>query len=119
MLNPYVILGVVLTFGVATGGAYIKGRIDGKDLAEGAALREERIAQQSRDAAHAVTADAISKIKITNKTIHARVEREIYEKPVYRECRHDAGGVLGVNEALAGQTEPAADRKLPPANAPH
>ena len=78
-------------------------------------LAEQRIATSTRDIALQATAEAIAKIKVTNTTIRQRTEKEVYEKPVYRDCRHDAVGLQIINAAL---TEPAGDIELPAADSP-
>lgn len=102
-----------LAFCVSVGGAYVKGRADGADIEQASVLREERIATAARDEALRVTADAIQRIEIKHVTIRQTLEKEIYEKPVYRECRHSPGGLRDINAALSAGTVGAGDRKLP------
>jgi hypothetical protein len=78
---------------------------------------EHEIAAQARQdaAVQAMTeaaAKAIARIEVKNVTIRQRLETEIREKPVYRDCRMDADGLRLVNEAITG-TAPAGDRELP------
>lgn len=112
-MNPYIIIAA----GIALGGAYFYGRHDGAEIAEAAALREERVAQIATDAAARSAAAAIANITVVNKTITGRIEKEIHEKPVYRDCRHDAIGLRLVNAALTGRADAADDRQLPAADA--
>ena len=109
MPNPW----ILLAFVIALGGVYIKGRSDGIDLQAATQLRDEQIAQTSRDAALIVTAEAIAKIQVKNTTIKQTLEKEIHEKTYYADCKHDATGMRLINAALTGQTESASDSKLP------
>jgi hypothetical protein len=84
-------------------GAYFYGRHEGAKLEEAKhVLAEERV-RQSEIAMQRIAAEAISAIEITNRTIRAEVQREIIEKPVYRECRADAGVLDAINAAKTGQ----------------
>lgn len=59
----------------------------------------ERAAQASREAA----ATAISAIEVKNVRITQKLETEIREKPVYRDCVADDGVFALTNEAITGQ----------------
>lgn len=96
------IMGAIIAFGIALGGAYVKGRVDGRELGEVAKAREERVAQIAWEASQRSAAEAIAKLTITHTTIKQRVEREVYEKPIYRECTHSPDGMRWVNAALEG-----------------
>lgn len=101
-MNPYLILAGSLAFCVAVGGSYVKGRADGKAIEEAAVAREERIATASREAAMKAAAEAIAGIEVKNVTIRQTLEKEIHEKPVYRDCRHSPDGLRSINDALSG-----------------
>jgi hypothetical protein len=92
-------------------GAYFYGRHDGAQLEEAKHLKAEEIVKQSEIAMQRVAAEAIGAIEITNRTIRAEVQREIIEKPVFRECRAGAGVLDAINAAKTGQ--PAPDPVLP------
>lgn len=99
---------------VACGVAYVKGRNDGKEIQSAKCLRDEQIAARAADSAASAAAVAISKIKVENRTIQARVEREIQTRVEYRDCRHAPGVLADINEALTGRRpDPAADRRVP------
>src|SRR5690606_16554302 len=112
-MNPYLILVIVLGWGVSVGGAFFFGAGVGRDgeIAKQAAI--EDIRRETRQAAQEGAANAISKIKITNTTIRGRTETIVREKPVYADCRHDPAGLLNINEALTGKAIPAGGGKLP------
>lgn len=59
----------------------------------------ERAAQASREAA----ATAISAIEVKNVRITQKLETEIREKPVYRDCVADDSVFALTNEAITGQ----------------
>lgn len=59
----------------------------------------ERAAQASREAA----ATAISAIEVKNVRITQKLETEIREKPVYRDCVADDSVFNLTNEAITGQ----------------
>ncbi len=59
----------------------------------------ERAAAASREAA----AEAISGIEVKNVRITQKLETEIREKPVYRDCVADDGVFALTNEAITGQ----------------
>lgn len=59
----------------------------------------ERAAQASREAA----AEVISGIEVKNVRITQKLETEIREKPVYRDCVADDGVFALTNEAITGQ----------------
>lgn len=85
----------------------------GKDSCEAAAAREERIAKIAYDKAQEGVAGEIAKMEIKHVTIKQRVERETREVPVYRDCRHSPGGMLGVNQALSGKPVSPGNSELP------
>lgn len=99
-MNPYVLLGGLVAFLIAVGGAYLQGRSDGADKCEAEQARDERVAQIATAAAADAAASAISKIEVKNATIRQTLEREIIEKPVYRDCRSGPDAVRVFNSAI-------------------
>jgi hypothetical protein len=83
--------------------------------------REREIAAEAVDAAINASAQAISAIKVQHRTITQEVERDVIEKPVYRDpgCRHDADSLQRLNAALTGaaRPEPAGSGVVPRAGA--
>lgn len=57
----------------------------------------------TREKAMEGAAEAIAKIKVENRTIYAKVQKEVIEKPVYRDCAHDPETFQKINEALVPQ----------------
>lgn len=109
ILASIVIALAVFGVGLGTGIRWEKGReaIENKHIAEAV------------DAANAAAAEAISKIKVTNKTVMNEVQHEVRTNTVYSDatCAHTDNGLLSINKALA-PPGPAGDRKLPGPDAP-
>lgn len=114
-MNPYVLLGGLAAFLIAVGGAYIQGRSDGFDKCEAATARDERVAQIATAAAADAAASAISKIEVRNETIRQTLQREVIEKPVYRDCHSGPAAVGLFNSAIdpAAAASTADPGKLP------
>lgn len=116
--RPYAYFAVAAVLAGVIGAAYLRGREDGRDSAQARAAREAELVATTRAVALRTAADAIAQIQITHSTIRQAVEREIVEKPVYRdECKHSDRVMQLINAALAGTAIPAADSELPGANA--
>jgi hypothetical protein len=105
--NPwlFVILGVAVAAGMA--GAYVKGRSDGRAVIIASQAREDQIRMETLQLAQLAAAEEIAKIEVKNVTIRQKLETEIREKPVYRDCAADQRVLDTVNEAITGS--PAAD----------
>lgn len=114
MFSPQVWLIGALAFALAVGGAYIKGRTDGGAIARADQAEVIELARKVRDDAQRGAAEAIAAIEVKHVTLRQTLEREIHEKPVYRDCRHDDGSLQRINAALTGR-EPVApgSGKLP------
>ena len=107
-MNPWAILGAVLLVGGLTGAAYRQGRTDGEAKIVAQEARERELTAQAVDAANAAAARAISSIKVQHQTITQEVQRDVIEKPVYRDpgCVHDADSMRNINAALTGVAQP-------------
>lgn len=117
MLNPYVLLAIVLAWIGSTAGAFFYGRNTGIDHAVAEQQTDAELIAEAADAAQRKAAEEIAKIKVVNRVNRQVLEREIVEKPVYRDCQHTADGLRAVNAALENRPLPAGDRKLPDADA--
>lgn len=118
-MNPYVLLGGVLAAIVAIGSAYLQGRSDGLDKCEAAQARDERVAQIATAAAADAAASAISRIEVKHATIRQTLEREVIEKPVFRDCRSGPAAVSVFNSSIdPAQPASAADPSQLPATDP-
>lgn len=116
MINGYVVGGIVLAFSIATVTAYVKGRDDGAELEKAAQIERRELVREARDAAANAAADAIAAIEVKHVTIRQEVQREILEKPIYRDCRHDPRGLQLINAALGFPDVPAGQGELPAAD---
>lgn len=115
--NPWLILAALLALGAITGGAYIKGRQDGADKVVAKQAREDEIRLETLQIAQLAAAEEIAKIQVVNRTIYAKATRQVIEKPVYRDCVHDAATLSLLNSALTNTpVEPAGDSGVPRAD---
>lgn len=113
-LNPWLLLAAGLALTGAVGGAYIKGRSDGRAVEIAQRVTIEEVAKAAREASQQAAAEAIANIEVKNVTIRQKLETEIREKPVYRDCHADQRVLDTVNEAITGNP-PASSSKLPAA----
>ena len=113
LLNPSLwLVGLALLAGTFAGGISV-----GKKWEEGRNAIEQNHIAEAVDAANAASAEAIAKIKVTNRTIQSEVRREVETNTVYVDCKLPANGLQLANQALAG-TKPAGGGELPKANTP-
>ncbi len=108
LLNPWLLLAALLIILASFGGGYLKGRDD----ASSTCSSHQALIAETALQAQAAAAQEIAKIEINHKTIKQKVEREIQTVPVYFDCKHSAGGLRLINQALANG-QPVDDRKLP------
>ena len=80
--------------------------------------REDRVRQETREAAQQGAAAAISKIEVKNVTINRKLETEVREKAVFRDCRSGPDSVRIYNSGVPGYAEPAGGGELPAKDAP-
>lgn len=96
------ILAVVLfSGGVVTGIKWESGVVAKREVAQKEA-REEALAAAARE---------IAKIDVKRVTIRQPLEKQVHEKIVYRDCRHDPDGLQLLNKALSNGS--TGDGKLP------
>lgn len=103
--NPYVLLVVI----AALAGSHWYAYRTGAGHERNAAAAEALLIEKAGDRAAVAAAEAIARIEVKNVTIRQRVEREIHEKTIYRECRNTADGLRAINAALTGTD--AVDRR--------
>ena len=106
----------LLALAAASIGSFFYGMQVGVDKTEAQSAREERLVRESVDKAVDAAAIAISKIEVKNVTVTQKLQREVIEKPVFRDCRSGPDAVGLFNSALAADaTEgPASgDHSLP------
>ena len=115
-MNPYILLALFAAWAGSVGAAGWWAHNAGRDQCIAESVRDEAVAQIASEAAASAAAAAISQIKVTNRTIQNEVQRDVIEKPVYRDagCRHDADSLQRINAALAGtRPEPAGGGLVP------
>lgn len=93
MYAQLAILGVAVAVAFASGWKVNGWRHDADYLAR---MDGARIALES-------TARELAKLEVTHTTIRQEVQNNVIEKPVYRDCRHDADTVRLLNYALTGR----------------
>lgn len=111
MINPYVILALVVAWGASVGGTAWWFYGAGQDAVVADQAQDEKVRQETLEAAQRGAAAAIAKIEVRHVKVVQPIEREIRENVVYRECRHSPEQLLRLNEAITGR--PAGDRELP------
>lgn len=62
--------------------------------------------QEATDKALTAVAQAIATRDVKHTTITQKVIRETVEKPVYRDCLHDADSLRDINAALSVSADP-------------
>lgn len=74
------------------------------DALASAGLKAKEQMEQLANTVSAKTEAAIQNIRVENRTIYQRTQREITEKPVYRDCVLPDDGVRLINVARAGSS---------------
>lgn len=100
-MSPYAYLGAgaLWVASVASVGWFSYGA--GKDAELATRAREDQVAKKAADAAANAAAAAISKIEVRNVTVNKALEREVFTKEVFRDCRSGDAAVRLLN-ATAG-----------------
>lgn len=114
MLNIQTFAIGLLVAALVTGGAYVKGRNDGRQLEVAERATIEEVARVAREESIAGAAAAIAKITKLHTTVRHQTEVITREKPVYRDCINDPGveRLLDASRANA-EPEPAGDSGVP------
>lgn len=114
LLNPWVIIGWLLSLG----GAAFFGYGAGQDAEIADQSRVVRAVAASSEAAASAAAHAISNLKVKHTTVNQKLEKEIHEKPVFVDCRSGSAAVELFNSTIPAATLDASGRGLlPTANA--
>lgn len=108
VLNPWLLLAGLLTILASFGIGYAKGSSDSEASHDSQELMVAKVAEKAQQAA----AREIAKIEIRHTTIRQKVQREITERPVYRNCSHSPDGLRLVNQALSSRTDSVDGLKL-------
>ncbi len=118
MIQGYLIAGALGL--VCSVGAYLYGRHDGKQIEEARQLAEQAIVDRAAQAMQERAAEAISKIKVINRTNETRLEREIVKVPDFSKCDFGPDVKRVLDDALTNKAtpEPVSDSVLPGTNTP-
>lgn len=108
-MSPWAILGAVVLAGAAGFGL-------GSRLKQGEWDTAALAGKDAQAAALQAAAAEIAKIDIKQQTIVQKVQHEITEKTVYRDCRVPGDGIRLLNDAIGG-AEPAGGGGVPSAPA--
>lgn len=98
--NPYVIGAIVLVWIASLGTVGYKAYGLGQEHEIATRAKEKSIEERTRDAALAVTSEAIANIKVVNEHTTQRLATETVEKPVYRDCVNSDVSYGLLNDAL-------------------
>lgn|SRR5574343_279214 len=111
-------LSLAMAAGIAVAGAglYLEGKKAGKNEIRAEVATQQQIADDAAAKVAAVAAEAISKIKVQNRTVYSEVQREITERPVYRDCQHSPDQLRRINSAITGEPAEPAGRGLMPSS---
>lgn len=121
-MSPWLLLGFGAAWVGSVGAAGLWAYGAGKDAELAIQAREDKTRTITADAAASAAAVAISKISVTHRTIRQELQRDIVEKPVYRDpdCRTGTDSLRRFNSGIPGASQPSADpSKLPASDASH
>lgn len=88
---------------IASGASGYAGWTFSRDYHAAKAAETQKIIEDTARVSREAAAQAIAGIEVKNVRITQKLETEIREKPVYRECVADDGVFALTNEAITGQ----------------
>lgn len=120
LLNPYLLIALAAAFAGTGWVSYSTGHDNGRNTVLAAQKAADDVRAETLQIAQQGAAQAIATIEVKNVTITRKIEREIQENTVYRDCRHSAEQLRDINEAITGQRgpEPAGAGPVPAASSP-
>lgn len=74
----------------------------GKDSELATQAREDRTAAIATESAASAAAAAINRIEVKHVTVRQQLEREVIDRPVYRDCRSGPDAVSLFNSTIPG-----------------
>jgi len=107
MINTRLVAPLVIGAGLFGGGWYV-----GSELREKSELERAAAIEQAVRIASDKTADAISKIKVENRTLVKNFKEVEKRVPVYVDCKHDPDAVKLLNNLLT-DVKPSLQSELP------
>lgn len=114
VVNPWVLLAIVLAWGASVTGSFFYGQDIGRDAEIAGQAKIKQAIEETKQAAQQGAADAIAALKPVNTTIVQKVQREITQNTIYRDCRVPADGVQLANQAITGRSpEPSGGVVVP------
>lgn len=115
LASPYLWIAAGLAVAGAMGGAYVKGRGDGRAVEIAERMTLEEVVRESREASMQAAAEAIAKISVVHTTIRQKAEVITRENVIYRDCRNGAELVRLLDDARASRepTESTHSGELP------
>ena len=118
-MNPYAALGAVLLWGASLGatGWWFYGA--GRDAEVASQDRAEKAVQAASEKMTAAAAQAISQIKVQHRTVQQEIQREVVEKPVFRDCRSGPDAVRLLNSTIPGYKPEREGSGVPTSDTPH
>lgn len=119
LAQALLIAGLCLGVSAGVAGIYMQGKKAGKNECQAEAASHQKIADDAAEKVANRAAEAISKIKVQNRTVMNEVQREIQTNVVYRDCQHSPEQLRNLNAAITGAPPETAGRGLVPrADAP-
>lgn len=111
--NPWAIAILGAALAGATGGAYLKGRADGRAAEIASQAQAQAVRLETLHLAQMAAAEEIARIEVRHVTIRQQAETTLREIPVYRDCVNDAGVSSLLDAARENRDLAPGDRGLP------
>lgn len=105
-MNPWVLLGAILAVILAAGAGYGKGHKDASLAIAAQQKHDDDLVRKATESMEQSVAKNIAGIEVRNVTIRQELQREVVEKPVYRDCVNTPDGLSLINSAIRGVAAP-------------
>jgi len=112
-MNPYVLLAAGIFWVASVAGAGWYGIGVGRDGEIAGQAKINQAINDTKEQAQQGAAAAIAKIEVKNVTINRKLETEVREKPVFRDCRSGHDSMQLYNSGIPGYTEPPGSGVVP------
>lgn len=106
-MSPYAALAAVALLAASHGATAWWMYGAGKDSVIADQAHDAETAREAREAALQTVAQALAAQETRNVTITQRLEQQVREVPVYRDCVLPAAGLRDLNAAITGRDESA------------